>query len=59
MSAEEKIHVHDPLEMERLADALPAERAATLVLDCYSIDDATSGTTALPSIPRTCALPWP
>ena len=29
LSAEEKMHVEDPLEMERLADALPAERAAT------------------------------
>ena len=28
LSAEEKMHVEDPLEMERLADALPAERAA-------------------------------
>ncbi len=29
LSAEEKMHVEDPLEMERLADALPAERTAT------------------------------
>jgi coenzyme F420-dependent glucose-6-phosphate dehydrogenase len=29
LSAEEKIHVEDPLEMERLADALPVERAAS------------------------------
>jgi coenzyme F420-dependent glucose-6-phosphate dehydrogenase len=29
LSAEEKMHVEDPVEMERLADALPAERAAT------------------------------
>jgi coenzyme F420-dependent glucose-6-phosphate dehydrogenase len=29
LSAEEKHSVGDPLEMERLADALPAERAAT------------------------------
>ena len=28
LSAEEKMSVEDPLEMERLADALPAERAA-------------------------------
>jgi len=28
LSAEEKMAVHDPIEMERLADALPAERAA-------------------------------
>jgi coenzyme F420-dependent glucose-6-phosphate dehydrogenase len=28
LSAEEKLSVDDPLEMERLADALPAERAA-------------------------------
>lgn len=28
LSAEEKVSVEDPLEMERLADALPAERAA-------------------------------
>ncbi len=29
LSAEEKTHVEDPLEMERLADALPLERAAS------------------------------
>jgi coenzyme F420-dependent glucose-6-phosphate dehydrogenase len=29
LSPEEKISVEDPLEMERLADQLPAERAAT------------------------------
>jgi coenzyme F420-dependent glucose-6-phosphate dehydrogenase len=29
LSAEEKISIEDPLEMERLADQLPAERAAT------------------------------
>jgi coenzyme F420-dependent glucose-6-phosphate dehydrogenase len=28
LSAEEKMSVEDPIEMERLADALPAERAA-------------------------------
>jgi coenzyme F420-dependent glucose-6-phosphate dehydrogenase len=28
LSAEEKMSVEDPLEMERLADSLPAERAA-------------------------------
>jgi coenzyme F420-dependent glucose-6-phosphate dehydrogenase len=29
LSAEEKVHVHDPTEMERLADALPTERTAS------------------------------
>jgi len=29
LSPEEKVSVEDPIEMERLADALPAERAAT------------------------------
>lgn len=29
LSAEEKTHVHDPIEMQRLADALPVERAAS------------------------------
>ena len=29
LTAEEKIAVHDPLEMERLSDALPVERGAT------------------------------
>lgn len=29
LSAEEKTHVEDPLQMERLADALPLERAAS------------------------------
>jgi len=29
LSAEEKMHVEDPLEMERLADALPVERTAS------------------------------
>ena len=29
LSAEEKVHVEDPVEMERLADALPTERTAT------------------------------
>ncbi len=29
LSPEEKMRVHDPIEMERLADALPAERAAS------------------------------
>jgi coenzyme F420-dependent glucose-6-phosphate dehydrogenase len=29
LSAEEKTHVEDPLEMQRLADALPLERAAS------------------------------
>lgn len=29
LSGEEKMHVEDPLEMERLADALPVERAAS------------------------------
>jgi coenzyme F420-dependent glucose-6-phosphate dehydrogenase len=29
LSAEEKTHVEDPLEMEKLADALPLERAAS------------------------------
>ncbi len=29
LSAEEKMSVEDPLEMERLADALPVERAAS------------------------------
>ena len=29
LSAEEKVHVEDPIQMERLADALPTERTAT------------------------------
>ncbi|MEJ7650077.1 MAG: glucose-6-phosphate dehydrogenase (coenzyme-F420) [Nakamurella sp.] len=29
LSPEEKTHVHDPIEMQRLADALPVERAAS------------------------------
>jgi coenzyme F420-dependent glucose-6-phosphate dehydrogenase len=29
LSPEEKMHVEDPVEMERLADALPVERAAS------------------------------
>jgi coenzyme F420-dependent glucose-6-phosphate dehydrogenase len=29
LSPEEKTHVHDPIEMQRLADALPIERAAS------------------------------
>ena len=29
LTAEEKVQVHDPIEMERLADALPVERAAS------------------------------
>jgi coenzyme F420-dependent glucose-6-phosphate dehydrogenase len=29
LSPEEKTHVEDPIEMQRLADALPAERAAS------------------------------
>lgn len=29
LSAEEKVHVHDPIEMQRLADALPIERVAS------------------------------
>ena len=29
LSAEEKVHVEDPVEMERLADALPTERTAS------------------------------
>jgi coenzyme F420-dependent glucose-6-phosphate dehydrogenase len=29
LSAEEKTHVDDPIEMQRLADALPVERAAS------------------------------
>ena len=29
LSAEEKVGVHDPMEMERLADVLPAERTAS------------------------------
>jgi coenzyme F420-dependent glucose-6-phosphate dehydrogenase len=29
LSQEEKMSVHDPIEMERLADALPIERAAS------------------------------
>lgn len=29
LSAEEKTHVDDPMEMQRLADALPIERAAS------------------------------
>ena len=29
LSAQEKVHVEDPVEMERLADALPTERTAT------------------------------
>ncbi|MBV8400165.1 MAG: glucose-6-phosphate dehydrogenase (coenzyme-F420) [Acetobacteraceae bacterium] len=29
LSPEEKVHVEDPIEMERLADALPVERAAS------------------------------
>ncbi|MEO7124598.1 MAG: LLM class flavin-dependent oxidoreductase, partial [Nakamurella sp.] len=29
LSPEEKIHVHDPIEMQRLADELPIERAAS------------------------------
>jgi coenzyme F420-dependent glucose-6-phosphate dehydrogenase len=29
LSAEEKVHVEDPIEMERLADALPTERTAS------------------------------
>jgi coenzyme F420-dependent glucose-6-phosphate dehydrogenase len=29
LSAQEKVHVEDPIEMERLADALPTERTAT------------------------------
>jgi thymidine phosphorylase len=40
----------DPIATIAARDAAAAERAATLVLGCYSIDDAASETTALPSI---------
>jgi thymidine phosphorylase len=40
----------DPIASVAARDEAAADRAATLVLGCYSIDDATSETTALPSI---------
>ena len=39
LSAEEKMNVEDPLEMERLADALPIERAASRWIVSDDVDE--------------------
>ena len=39
LSAEEKMSVHDPLEMARLADELPIERAASRFIVSTDIDE--------------------
>jgi coenzyme F420-dependent glucose-6-phosphate dehydrogenase len=43
LSAEEKIAVEDPLEMERLADALPVERAASRWIVSSDPDEQVEG----------------
>jgi coenzyme F420-dependent glucose-6-phosphate dehydrogenase len=43
LTAEEKIAVHDPIEMERLSDALPVERAATRWIVSDDPDEVVEG----------------